>query len=85
MRNTEIFGHIARKHLDAYSVINDIPRPLSPEQVKDASVLLMDEMAAIEAKGLLVRECQGEMTPLDSTAPLRSAASLFAECYLVHL
>ncbi len=36
MRNPEIFGHIARKYLDAYSIQQHCSRPLSPEQLKDA-------------------------------------------------
>lgn len=80
MRNPEIFGHIARKYLDAYSILQNCSRPLSPEQVKDASVLLMDLMEANEMDAMLANE--GRKSKADQDAPLRAIAALFSEAYL---
>jgi len=58
--NRTTLRHIAAVYLDTYASPRDLARPLSPEQVKDAGVLLLDLLAAHEAELLLEQEREAQ-------------------------
>lgn len=65
--------------MDLYSQPRDLGRPLTPEQVKDAGVLLLDLISAHEAELLIEQERQnGNPEPLPSYGEI---AAMFAERY----
>ena len=56
MKNMTTLRHIAGLYLEVYSQNRNLERPLSPEQVKDASVAFLDLLCAYEAECLIEHE-----------------------------
>ena len=48
MQGSDKLKDIACRYLDQYSALHGLARPLTPEQVKDAVVLLVDLLSAHE-------------------------------------
>lgn len=56
MKDMTMLRHIAGLYLEVYSQNRNLERPLSPEQVKDASVAFLDLLCAYEAERLIEQE-----------------------------
>lgn len=56
MKDMTTLRHIAGLYLEVYSQNRNLERPLSPEQVKDASVAFLDLLCAYEAERLIKHE-----------------------------
>lgn len=56
MKDMTTLRHIAGLYLEVYSQNRNLERPLSPEQVKDASVAFLDLLCAYEAERLIEHE-----------------------------
>lgn len=82
MHHTTLLGLYAEQCLAAYAAEHGLPRPLSPEQLRDANIAVLHHMALCETRNLL-QAVPPEDRPVDAKylARIRGLRPLVEQFY----